>query len=101
MKQTVNWYDFRRAFETHRSDNFSYEGLEALLHYLKELEESIGEDMELDVIAICCDYTEYTLGEFNSDWGQDFDDIESAIDYLHNQNTEAFVVNENSLILGQ
>ncbi|MCD6162597.1 MAG: hypothetical protein J7K40_09325 [candidate division Zixibacteria bacterium] len=57
MKQTVSLGDFRDAFQKMgRGDNFSYEGLEALYDFLEECE---GEDYELDVIALCCAYSEY------------------------------------------
>jgi len=58
MKQTVNVYQFRDAFRSIRPDNFSYEGLAVLFDYLEELGDDIGEEMELDVIAICCDFSE-------------------------------------------
>ena len=51
IKQTVYEYEFCRAFETTRPNNFSYEGLGALYAYLEELSEDTGEDIELDVIA--------------------------------------------------
>ena len=41
-----------------RGDQFSYEGLNALYDYLEELHEC-GQGYELDVIALCCDWTEY------------------------------------------
>jgi hypothetical protein len=60
MKTTVNEYAFTQAFtDMNRADNFSYAGLKALFAYLEEYEESTGEELELDVIALCCDYTEY------------------------------------------
>ena len=59
MKQNINEYQFRRAFETSRPNNFSYEGLKALFDYLEQYEEETGQELELDVIAICCDFTEY------------------------------------------
>ena len=60
MKTTVSQYDFTEAFKDYgRSDNFSYEGLKALFDYLEDLESDIGEQIELDVIAICCDFSEY------------------------------------------
>ena len=37
-----------------RGDQFSYEALESLFYFYDELE-----DFELDVIAICCEWTEY------------------------------------------
>jgi hypothetical protein len=54
MKQTIGLYEFRRAFEQTRPDNFSYEGQGILFDYLEELDY----EMELDVIGLCCDYTE-------------------------------------------
>ncbi len=56
--QTVDLYTFRDAFKRLRPDNFSYEGLEILFEYLDNLSEDTGEQVELDVIAICCDYSE-------------------------------------------
>jgi hypothetical protein len=58
--QTVDKHDFVRAFDDYnRSENFSVEAREALFDYLDELSDDTGENIELDVIAICCDYTEY------------------------------------------
>ena len=73
MKQPIDVYGFRRAFErTDRKDQFSYEGLEALFNWLEQYEEDIGEEMELDVIAICCDFSEYeSLEEFHKDYDAD------------------------------
>uniref|UniRef100_A0A6M3LBD9 Uncharacterized protein n=1 Tax=viral metagenome TaxID=1070528 RepID=A0A6M3LBD9_9ZZZZ len=60
MYQTVNFYDFERAFVTaNRADSFSYHGKRALFDYLEELGDSGGADIELDVVAICCDFSEY------------------------------------------
>ena len=55
MKQSINIYDFRRAFKTYDRDNFSYEGLKALFEYLEEYEDDTGEELELAVIALCCE----------------------------------------------
>ena len=75
MKQTINFYDFQKAFQDLRLNSFSYEGLRALFEYLEESEESTGEEMELDVIALCGDYTEYASAEeYAKDYSDDFDD---------------------------
>jgi hypothetical protein len=58
MKQTISVYGFRDAFQSLRPDNFSYDGLGILFDYLEELEQVTGEETELDVIAICCDWCE-------------------------------------------
>ncbi len=60
MKQTVVFNDFVEAFNRYnRIDNFSMDGLRALFDYLERLEEDTGEEIELDVIGLCCDYEEY------------------------------------------
>lgn len=43
-----------------RGTQFSYEALEAMFTYFEDLSEDIGEDMQLDVIAICCEFMEYS-----------------------------------------
>ena len=72
MKQTVNFTMFCDKFtSTDRKENFSYDGLRALFDYLEEYEESCGEEIELDIIALCCDFTEYdNLDEFRSEYGK-------------------------------
>lgn len=82
MKTTVNEYAFRRAFEKmDRSDNFSYAGLGALFDYLEQYEEDTGEEMELDVIAICCDFTEYdNLADFQANYGTEYETLEDIQD---------------------
>ena len=60
MKTTVSRYDFQQAFtDANRAANFTSAGLDALFNYLEEYEEDTGEEIELDVIALCCEYTEY------------------------------------------
>ena len=57
---TVDLYEFRRAFtDYNRANNFSYEGLTALFDWLEQLAEDTGVPYELDVIALCCEFTEY------------------------------------------
>ena len=58
MKQTINKYQFQDAFQALRPDNFSYEGLSLLFDYFESLEADTGEEKELDVIDICCDFIE-------------------------------------------
>jgi len=77
MKQSVNIYDFERAFKRCERENFSYDGLKALFEYLEEYEDGTGEEVELDVIALCCEYAEYdSLNEYNDDYGTEYDEID-------------------------
>ena len=77
MFQHISEYDFIRAFEQVRPDNFSRAGLSALYEYFEQLEEDIGNPIELDVIAFCCEYAEYeSLEEFQEDYGDDYQSID-------------------------
>jgi len=59
MKMEVLREDFLKEFLAIRPKNFSVAGLNALYDYIIEYEESTGETINLDIIAICCDYVEY------------------------------------------
>jgi len=61
MKQTIDKSLFIQAFENHdRVDNFTYAGLEALFDYLEDLEQDLGDDIEMDVVALCCEFSHYS-----------------------------------------
>ena len=72
MKQTVNFTMFCNEFTSmDRKEHFSYDGLRALFNYLEEYEDACGENIEFDVIALCCGQTEYeNLDEFRSGYGK-------------------------------
>lgn len=76
MKQSVNSTDFHSAFQDMgRGDEFSYNGRKALFEYLEEYEQDTGEEIELDVIALCCDYSEHeSLDAWADDYGADMSD---------------------------
>ena len=72
MKQTVNIDTFRQAFVNMGRDNhFSYEGLEVLFDSLNQYEEDTGQELELDVIALCCEYAEMTEQEIKDNYSLD------------------------------
>ena len=83
MIRTINQYDFIDAFKKMgRENNFSYDGLVALHEYLEMLEDDLGQPIELDVIALCCEYTEYdNLEEFKADYGREFSNIDKRFKY--------------------
>lgn len=77
MFTTVSLYDFRESFRTYnRMENFTYEGLEVLFDYLESYEDDTGEKIELDVIALCCDYTEDTPENIASNYPIDLNDAD-------------------------
>ncbi len=69
MYQSVNFSAFCDAFRSmDRNEQFSYGAKRALFDYLEEYEQNTGESIELDVIAICCDYVESTLTNIIRDY---------------------------------
>ncbi len=99
MKTTINKSEFRQAFSNHgREEQFSYEALGLIFDYLETLEEDTGEEIEMDVIAICCEYAEADAQTIADDYGIDLEDCETdeeieeaVLDYL----------NDNTQVIGQ
>jgi len=59
MKNTLSTYEIAQALIKDENANWSRAGAFALAEYLEECEESTGEELELDVIALRCDFSEY------------------------------------------
>lgn len=108
MKMNVNFSMFVSAFESAgRATQFSYEGKRALFEYLCDMEDSMGEEIELDVIELCCKYVEYSgqglLKEYpylldGSEEG-DEEKIEKIIDILIDV-TDVILIEEGGYIIG-
>lgn len=72
-----NVSQFREAFRlAGRMDQFSYEGLEVLFDYLDNLSEDTGETIELDVVALCCDYYESSIQELIDNYNIDVSQVD-------------------------
>jgi len=85
MKTTLSTSDIARALKSDENAAWSWNGARALAEYLEQLEEETGEEMEMDVCAIRCDFSEY-------------DSLEAwAADYFRNQ---ADAVDKLCLTLG-
>jgi len=83
MKQTVNIHQFRDAFQVQRPSQFSHSALSALFDYLEELERDTGDEIELDVIALCCDWSEYfSAVNACTAWGWTLSDENEALEKL-------------------
>lgn len=55
----ISFFDFCDYFPDSYKNHFSYEGKLALFNYLEQLEDELDEEFECDIIAFCCEYTEY------------------------------------------
>ena len=105
MKDTINKDQFRnwfRSSDTYKN-NFSYEGLSALFDYLEEMEESTGEELEFDPVALCCEYSEYdSLTDLVADYWVTIPDYKDVgIEYFEEQTivipiekTEGFIIQQ-------
>ena len=107
MKTTVNQSEFIDAF--HRYDRyvqFGYDALVSLFDYMEQLEEDCGEEMELDVIALCCEWSEYeTVQEAASAYGweapergDDESGDEMALDWLEGK-TQVIALDEGGVVM--
>lgn len=89
MKQTIDFSLFEQAFKNYnRTSNFPT-GLRSLFEYLEEYEDSTGEQIELDVVALCCDYSEDKLSEVLKNYSLD------SIDELRD-NTQVIMVDQET-----
>jgi hypothetical protein len=69
FKKTLTQDEFVKEFkDSSRSSNFSFESLRWLYDYYTGDPED-GNDIELDIIAICCDWSEYTKDELIREYG--------------------------------
>jgi hypothetical protein len=97
MKQTVqNASQFRDAFRAmDRHAQFSYEGMELLFDYFEELDP----DMELDVISICCEYSESTPAEIMESYS--LENEEMAEDYVSDNGSYIGTTSAGSIVYQQ
>jgi len=93
MYTQVTENDFIQAFiDMNREDNFSRDGLMSLYNFFEQLEDDTGEPMELDVIAICCDWYESTLDQIRQQYSNILDGDEDDGDLLDWLNDETMVI---------
>jgi hypothetical protein len=101
MIQTVNNSDFHNAFNSmDRGNQFSYEALNLIYEYFESMESDTGEPVELDVIAICCEYSEMHYADIIGNYDTDITDSEA--------NTEdeqiAYIkdwLSDNTMLIGE
>lgn len=101
MIQTINVSDFRDAFRAMgRANQFSYEGLGALFDYLEE----IDPDFDLDVIALCCDYSEDSAEDIAKNYNievDSIDELEDAVRAYLEENTSIVVETASGFLYAQ
>ena len=108
MKTNVSRNDFIDAFRRMgRNDQFSYAALRALFDHIKEMESDTGEEYELDVFGLCCEWQEFKTAleaaiEYGFDGDEDEDEDareEAALDWLRDQ-TQVVDFDGGVLVMG-
>jgi hypothetical protein len=98
MFTKINQSQFIDSFRSMgRETQFSYGALCALFQYMSELEEQTGEELELDVIALCCEFTEYaSFEEYNREYhnADNMEDIESMTTVIYIDKGESFLIQQ-------
>ena len=86
---------FLDSFSDSYKDNFTYKGKRALFDYLEQLSEDLGEDIELDTVALCCEYSEYeNLKELQGNYSdiETMEDLENKTQVIRIEDSEAFII---------
>jgi hypothetical protein len=69
MKATLTTMQAADMLRRDENANWSNRGARALVEHLEQLEEDTGTDMEMDIVEIRCEYSEY---ESLQDWATDY-----------------------------
>ena len=81
MKTTLQTHDIAQALRNDNNANWSYHGSFALAEYLEGLESELGEETELDIVSIRCEFSEFKcLGDWAVEY---FGGIHQACAGLH------------------
>lgn len=81
IKETVNEYRFTDVLLKDEYASWSYGATKALFDYYEQLSDDIGEDIELDPVAIRCEWNEYaTILDAVYAYNEDFDTVADTDD---------------------
>ena len=108
MIKTISIYDFRDAFKAAgRGEQFSYDGLEVIFDYIESYEQDAGEQIELDVIALCCEWAEDDYKSVAAQYDIDIeyldvaDAVKAVVDALNELTAHADYVNGTDIVYVQ
>jgi hypothetical protein len=99
--QNVSFSHFCDAFrDMGREEQFTYKGKRALFDYLEELAGDTGAPIALDVIALCCEYSEYSdaIEAWRDYHGHDGTQLEGADDEEKEEEAKAFFRDNTQVI---
>ena len=97
MKTTVTFKSFVNTFDDMHRTNFSTAGLRVLFDYIEAVEDDCGDEFELDVIALCCDYAEDTAQAIAASYNVDG----CVIEYLEEEGYLVGVTDQGTIVYRQ
>jgi hypothetical protein len=77
MKTTLSTNEVTHALLQDDNAGWSYDGAKALAEYLDDMEVEMEEEMELDVVALRCDFSEF---ESLIDWANEYFTIDQLVE---------------------
>ena len=102
--ETINASDlYNMACRMGRGHNFGYSGWLAIGDYLEQLSDDTGENIEVDIVGICCEYSmAESVEEFWQEYGKyssiDADDWEEMDDEQKLEAIEEYLQNNTSIV---
>ena len=102
----VTKHSFIDAFkQSSRKDQFSYDALEAIYEYLEDYSNDTGENVELDIVAICCEWSEMTWQDVVQSYGLDLshcdtdeERIDAVEEYLQDETHSSVRLSDDSFV---
>ena len=94
---------YHMACRMDRGHNFGYNGWQYIGEYLENLSDDIGEPIEIDIVAICCDYASAdSVDEWWQDYGEhstiDSEEWENADEDAKLEFIRDYLENETSVV---
>ncbi len=97
--KTFNDNDFINEFKAcNRENQFSINGLRILFESLEQTAIDCGINIEMDVIALCCEYSEDTLADIINNYAIDMTDCDSVDEKIE---TVEYYLQDNTFVCGQ
>lgn len=101
--QTVNFSMFCDMFtRMGRQDQFSYEAKQAIFNHIESLSEDTGEDFQMDVVGICCEYSEDTAEDINESYSigieREEDELEEDFTARINSEVEEYLEQHTQVV---
>jgi hypothetical protein len=99
MKTTISIHDAAFILLTDEYGSWTREEAFALAQYYEQLEEDLGEEIELDVVAIRCEWNSYSnMQEVRDNYPTCPEDDDDALEWLYDC-AQVIVIDDEALLV--